>query len=158
MDRPPQYFEDYVLNGETIIPATYAITEEEIIAMSAKWDPQPFHMDKEAAAQSIFGGLVASTAHLIPVFIWLAQQEGRKPAAIAGLGFDELRLLLPVRPRDVLSYRYITIEKRPSRNHPGAGIIVTHAQMFNQRGEVVMTAKVAGLVQMKDRSGNGVPG
>ena len=144
-----KYYEDYVLGKTLDIPVTYAVTEEEIIQMSAKWDPQPFHMDKEAAKESIFGGLVASSAHIIPIFIWLGQQEGIKTAAVSALGFEEMKPLAPIRPGDVLSYQYECIEKRLSRSRPGVGIVKCMGRMYNQKKELVFTGTVASLVKTR---------
>jgi len=144
-----KYYEDY-LPGKTLhIPVTYTVTEDEIVSMAKKWDPQPFHIDRAAAKHSIFGGLVASSAHIIPIFIWLGQQEGVQTAAISALGFEELRPLAPIRPGDVLSYQYECMEKRLSRSRPGAGIVKCLGRMYNQKNELVFTGTVASLVKTR---------
>lgn len=145
-----KYYEDYILDREIVIPVTYPVSESEVVEMASKWDPQPFHTDKEAAKQSIFGGLVASSAHIIPIFIWLGQQEGVRTAAVSALGFEEMRPLLPIRPGDVLSYRYACTEKRPSKSRPGIGIVKCEGRMYNQKGELVFTGRVASLVKMRE--------
>lgn len=145
-----KYYEDYIPDREIVIPVTYPVSESEVVEMASKWDPQPFHTDKEAAKQSIFGGLVASSAHIIPIFIWLGQQEGVRTAAVSALGFEEMRPLLPIRPGDVLSYRYACTEKRPSKSRPGIGIVKCEGRMYNQKGELVFTGRVASLVKMRE--------
>jgi acyl dehydratase len=142
-----KYYEDYVLGKTLNIPVTYTVTEEEIISMASKWDPQPFHIDREAAKESIFGGLVASSAHIIPIFIWLGQQEGIRTAAVSALGFEDMRPLAPIRPGDVLSYQYECTEKRLSRSRPGIGIVKCTGRMSNQHGELVFVGTVASLVK-----------
>lgn len=144
-----KYYEDYIVDKTIHIPVTYRVSEEEIISMASKWDPQPFHIDKEAAKQSIFAGLVASSAHIIPIFIWLGQQEGVKTAAVSALGFEQMKPLLPVRPGDELTYRYECTEKRPSNSRPGIGIVKCEGRMYNQQGELVFTGTVASLVKMR---------
>ena len=148
-----KYYEDYALQKTIHIPVTYRVTEEEIISMATKWDPQPFHIDKQAAIESIFGGLVASSAHIIPIFIWLGQQEGIKTAAVSALGFEEMKPLLPIRPDDELSYQYECTEKRLSRSRPGVGIVKCVGRMYNQKGEMVFTGTVASLVAMRTETG-----
>lgn len=148
-----KYYEDYTLHKTIFIPVTYSVSEEEIISMASKWDPQPFHIDREAAKQSIFAGLVASSAHLIPMFIWLGQQEGVKTAAVSALGFEQMKPLLPVRPGDVLSYQYECTEKRLSKSRPGIGIVKCEGRMYNQHSELVFTGTVASLVRMRTETG-----
>jgi acyl dehydratase len=150
-----KYYEDYALNRTIEIPVTYKVTEEEVIRMAEKWDPQPFHMDKEAARQSIFGGLVASSAHIIPMFIWLGQQEGTRTAAVSALGFEEMKTLLPIRPGDVISYRYECTAKRLSKSRMGVGIVKCEGRMYNQAGELVFTGTVASLVKTRTENGKG---
>jgi len=150
-----KYYEDYALNKTLHIPVTYTVSEEEIISMAEKWDPQPFHIDREAAKNSIFGGLVASSAHIIPIFIWLGQQEGIKTAAVSALGFEQMKPLLPIRPGDVLSYKYECTDKRLSKSRPGVGIVKCEGRMYNQQGEMVFTGTVASLVTMRTETGEG---
>lgn len=145
-----KYYEDYILNQTISIPATYHVTESEVIEMARKWDPQPFHIDKDAAKQSIFGGLVASSAHIIPIFIWLGQQEGIPTAAVSALGFEDMKPLSPIRPGDVLGYQYECTEKRLSRSRPGIGIVKCEGRMYNQHKELVFTGRVASLVKMRE--------
>ena len=149
-----KFYEDYVVDKTIHIPVTYRVSEEEVISMASKWDPQPFHIDKEAAKQSIFGGLVASSAHIIPIFIWLGQQEGVKTAAVSALGFEQMKPLLPVRPGDELSYKYECIEKRLSKSRPGIGIVKCEGRMYNQQGELVFSGTVASLVRMRSEAGH----
>lgn len=145
------HFEDYVVGKIVNIEQRYTVTEEEIIGMATKWDPQPFHIDPVAAQASIFGGLVASSAHAFPIFVYLGQQQPRKVAAISALGFDKLRFSTPIRPGDQLRYEYCCLEKRHSGSRPYAGIVRCEGRLINQRDEVVFSGEVASLVQRRQR-------
>lgn len=153
MHFPDDYihFEDYEVGHVMQIATPYVVTEEEIISMARKWDPQPFHVDPVAAKDSIFGGLVASSAHAFPIFVYLGQQQERKVAAISALGFDKLRFSAPIRPGDELRYEYCCLEKRASASRPFAGIVRCEGRLLNQRGEVVFSGEVASLVQRRDQ-------
>ncbi len=69
-----KYLEDYVVGEEVKIPAEYVVPKDEVIAIATKWNPQPYHIDEEAAKASIFGGLTASAAHVFSIYCWLTQQ------------------------------------------------------------------------------------
>ena len=151
LEFPDDYihFEDYVV-GETLhITQRYLMTAEEIIAMGRKWDPQPFHIDPVAAQDSIFGGLVASSAHAFPIYVYLGQQQPRKVAAISALGFDKIRFAAPMRPGDELRYEYCCLEKRTSASRPFAGIVRCEGRLYNQRDELVFSGEVASLVKRR---------
>ncbi len=151
MHFPDDYihFEDYIVGEVLHIEKRYVVTEEEIISMGRKWDPQPFHVDPIAARDSIFGGLVASSAHAFPIYVHLGQQGDRKVAAISALGFDKLRFASPIRPNDSLRYEYSCLEKRVSGSRPFAGIVRCEGRMYNQRDELVFSGEVASLVQRR---------
>lgn len=142
-------FEDYVVGEVMHIAQRYVMTEAEIISMAQKWDPQPFHVDPVAAKESIFGGLVASSAHAFPIFVYLGQQSGKKVAAISALGFDKIRFTNPMRPGDELRYEYCCLEKRVSTSRPYAGIVRCESRLINQRDEVVFSGEVASLVRRR---------
>jgi acyl dehydratase len=154
MQFPDDYihFEDYVVGHIAHIEKHYHVTEDEIISMAQKWDPQPFHVDPVAAANSIFGGLVASSAHAFPIFVYLGQQGGRGVAAISALGFDRLRFSTPIRPDDELRYEYCCLEKRLSNSRPYAGIVTCEGRLINQHDEVVFSGEVASLVQRRTQA------
>lgn len=153
-DFPAQYlhYEDYQVGITFRIEASYSPSEQEIIEVASKWDPQPFHIDKVAAEKSLFGGLVASSAHAFPIFVYLGQQGGEhmKAAAISALGFDKLRFAAPIRPDDTLYIEWCCIEKRLSASRPFAGIIVCENHMYNQRDELVFSGQVSSLVHRRE--------
>ncbi len=109
---------------------------DEIVAFARAWDPQPFHLDEEAAAASIYGGLIASGWHTVCVFMRLFV-DGMlgQAAALGSPGIDELRWLKPVRPGDTLE----ALEVRPSRSKPDRGIVRLRSVMVNQDQEEVLS-------------------
>jgi acyl dehydratase len=123
----------YDLGGRTL-------QRDEIVAFARDWDPQPFHLDEEAATASIYGGLIASGWQTVCVFMRLfADGLLTRAAAMGSPGVDELRWLKPVRPGDALVARLEVLEVRPSRSRPDRGIMRARAVTLNQRREVVLT-------------------
>ena len=91
------YFEDAEV-GTTCKAGPYLVSKDEVIQFAKRYDPVPRHIDEEAAARSIFGGLTASSAHTVAVFIALTTKLQPRLHVLAGMGYDELRLPNPVRP------------------------------------------------------------
>jgi len=145
-----RYFEDFTLGASTSPQATYLVEEEEIIEVGTRWDPNYFHTDPVAARDSIFGGLVAASAHVFAIFCWLGHQMGEEVAVVSSLGFDQLRMLAPVRPGDRISYKTTTVTLRPSASRPGTGIVDTLNELFNQSGEKVFSVRCAMLVRSRN--------
>ncbi len=147
-----RYFEDCVAGEVVELPATYLVTEEEIIEVGRRWDPQPFHTDPVAAADSVFGGLVASSVHLFAVATSLAV-KGEPTAAVSSLGFQAIDNHAPVRPGDELSVRYVTLETRLSRSRPGLGILRSRVEMLNEDRELVFSYENAALIRCRAAAG-----
>jgi acyl dehydratase len=134
-----KYFEDVEL-GETTRFGRYEVTREEIVDYARQFDPQPFHLDEEAARASMFGGLIASGWHTGAMFIRMVCDDMVPEAATAGsMGFDDLKWLKPVRPGDVLSVESVVRGKSESRSRPDRGTVKIESRVSNQRGEVVMS-------------------
>jgi acyl dehydratase len=134
-----KYFEDVEI-GETTRFGRYEVTREEIIEYARQFDPQPFHLDEEAARASMFGGLIASGWHTGAMFIRMVCDGMVPVAATSGsMGFDDLKWLKPVRPGDVLSVESAVREKIESRSRPDRGTVKIESRVSNQRGEVVMS-------------------
>lgn len=132
---------------------TYALTRDEIVEFARKWDSRDYHVDDEAARRSIFGGLVASGAHVIAIWTKLslaARRESRPWATLAGLG-SEIEMRNPTRPGDELRYEGEVIEKRDSAKRPGAGVVRTRHRLLNQRGDAVFESVSAVLVRRRER-------
>ena len=145
-----KYFEDVAI-GETTRFGRYEVTREEIVEYARQFDPQPFHLDEEAARLSIYGGLIASGWHTGAMFIRMVC-DGMIPGhATAGArGFDDLRWIKPVRPGDVLSVESVVREKNAGRR-PDLGTVKVESRISNQRGEVVMS--LVSLVLYRRRPG-----
>ncbi|HEX8701850.1 MAG TPA: MaoC family dehydratase [Myxococcaceae bacterium] len=134
-----RYFEDFQV-GEVQETGSYQVSREEILAFSRQFDPQPFHLDDEAARASIFGGLIASGWHTASICHRLIVQDLLgKAVSLGSPGVDELRWLRPVRPGDTLTVRVEVLSLAPSRSKPDRGAIKFRFEVRNQSGEQVMT-------------------
>jgi acyl dehydratase len=136
-DIPPDF---------TSTSETYTVSEEEIIDFGKRYDPQPFHVDPQAAEQSIFKGLVAPGALVFAIRSWLVNHLSHRPSYLAGLGLENMDLPNPVRPGDTLKLTIECVEKRESRSRPEAGIVSFNNVITNQRGEEVLTMLAKVLV------------
>jgi acyl dehydratase len=140
-----QYLEDFAV-GQTFGSGQLCIDRERARAFAAEFDPQPFHLDEEAARHTIFGGLAASGWHTAAVTMRLLVESELKPAGgIIGAGFDEFRWPRPVRPGDKLRIESEVLEVRPSKSRPEHGLIKVRTTTLNQDGEAVQVL-VANLV------------
>jgi acyl dehydratase len=131
------YLEDVVVGSE-YVSGEVTITAEEIIAFATQFDPQPFHLDAEAAQSSFFGSLAASGWHTAALTMRLLVEGELKPVGgIVGAGFDEFRWPRPVRPGDELRVESEVLEVRPSKSRPDQGLIKVRTTTLNQNGEAV---------------------
>jgi acyl dehydratase len=139
------YFEDFEV-GKAIEVGSRTVTEEEIIDFATKFDPQPFHVDKAAAAQSIYGGIIASGWHTCAMMMRMMVDGFLHEAASLGSpGVDEVRWLKPVRSGDTLTVSSTTLEVRPSTSKTDRGVVTNLWQARNQHGELVATVKGMGM-------------
>lgn len=134
-----RYFEDFSA-GEVVDLGTVRVTRDEIIAFARQYDPQPFHVDPDAAAtHATFGGLIASGWQTAGLYMRLfVESVLGQTESLGSPGVDTLRWLLPVRPGDVLRGRYTVLSTRLSESRPDRGIVRSRAEMLNQHGELVM--------------------
>ncbi|MCG8563102.1 MAG: MaoC family dehydratase [Hyphomicrobiales bacterium] len=144
------YFEDFVI-GETVELGSHAFTAEDIVSFAERFDPQRFHLDHDAAKETIFGGLCASGWHTAAVWMRLmVQYRQRTTAEIAAAGgtparlgpspgFRELKWIKPVYAGDVIAYRSTPEDKVELRSRPGWGLLVTRNEGVNQSGDVVFS-------------------
>ena len=145
MSEPELYFEDFE-EGQVFELGEKVLTRDEIVAFATEYDPQPFHVDEEAAEGSAFGGLVASGWHTAAVFMRLYVDAVLSRAASMGSpGVEELRWLRPVRPGDALSAKLTVLDATPSASRPGRGTVYFVSEVRNGRGEKVMTMRARGL-------------
>ena len=132
-----RYLEDFAV-GQTFRSGRLSISNEQIKAFGAEFDPQPFHLDEEAARDTIFGGLAASGWHTAAVTMRLLVESDLKPAGgIVGAGFEEFRWTRPVRPGDELHVESEILEVRPSRSRSDQGLIKVRTTTLNQNDEAV---------------------
>jgi acyl dehydratase len=135
------FFEDVAL-GEVPLFGNYEVTKEEIFEFATQFDPQPFHLDEEAAKKTLLGGLSASGWHTAAISMRLLYDSFLVHAASMGApGVDELKWLKPVRPGDRLSLRANVLEKKESQSRPDLGIIQAQSDVINQNGELMMTLR-----------------
>ncbi|HEX8168317.1 MAG TPA: MaoC family dehydratase [Beijerinckiaceae bacterium] len=158
--EPAPFFEDVAV-GETAALGSYAFTPETVVAFAREYDPQPFHVDPEAAARSHFGALAASGWHTAAA--WMkrlverrtrqreaAIAQGQRPASFGpSPGFTDLKWLKPVYAGDTLTFRTTVVDKRPSSSRPEWGLVLSHNTGHNQAGELVYEFKGAGFVERR---------
>ena len=142
-----QYFEDIEV-GATASFGAYPVTREEVIAFAEKFDPQPFHLSDEAAAQTHFGRLSASGWHTCAMVMSMvvANLKENQQAGLGSPGIDELKWVKPVYPGDTLRCETEILEKRVSASRPEMGIFKSRMRVFNQDDVMVMTFVSNGLV------------
>ena len=145
----PRYWEDYEVGQRFDIGST-SFTADEIVAFARQFDPQSFHVDAEAARNSLFGELVASGWHVASKLMRLfVDNYIDHRTALGSPGLDELRWLKPVRPGDTLTAWIECAGKVPSKSRPQMGVVHEHWRATNQKGEMVMTAKGINMVRRR---------
>jgi len=140
-----RYFEDFQVGDATDV-GPVAVSEDEIIEFASRFDPQPFHVDPDAAASSPYGGLIASGWHTAALFMGMFVRAVLLDSASLGSpGVEEIRWTAPVRPGDTLTGRTTITAVQPSATNPSRGTVFTTNEVFNQKGERVMTLKARGF-------------
>ena len=143
-----RYLEDFAV-GQKYTSGPLSVEATDIKAFATQFDPQPFHLDEDAAAKTLFGGLAASGWHTAALTMRLLVQGEMKPAGgIIGAGFDEFRWPRPVRPGDTLRVESEILEVRESRSRPGQGMVKVRTTTLNQDSEPVQVF-VGNLVVQK---------
>ena len=145
----PRYWEDYEVGQKFALGST-SFTEQEIVDFARQFDPQSFHIDRDAAARSMFGGIIASgwqvASKMMRLFV---DNYVDHRTALGSPGLDELRWLKPVRPGDMLTGVVEIAAKVPSRSKPQLGVVHEQWIVTNQNGEVVMTTRGINMVRRK---------
>ena len=146
-----RYLEDYAV-AQTFGSGRLRVDKERIKTFATEFDPQPFHLDEEAARETIFRGLAASGWHTAALTMRLLVESEFKPAGgIVGTGFDELRWPLPVRPGDELRTESEILEVRPSKSRTDRGLIKVRTTTLNQNGEIVQVSIGNLLVKLRPK-------
>ena len=139
-------FYDDIPDDYRSVVGTWALTEASLIAFARAWDPQPFHTDPVAAGQSVFRGLVASSAHLFAICTRLFYDHEDRIQTVAMLGKDKLRLPNPARVGTTLTYETRCVGKRASGSRPDVGIVTLADTVTDDTGAVVLSQEVTLLV------------
>lgn len=140
-----RYFEDFPA-GAVMNFQGPTLSEDSILEFAGRYDPQPFHVDKVAAENSMFGGLIASGWQTMSLTMrMMCDGYLLDSASLGSPGVDEIRWRLPVRPGDALSLRIEVVDAKRSRSKPDRGVIYYDAAVSNQHGEIVMTFKGMGM-------------
>jgi acyl dehydratase len=150
-----RYLDDFAV-GQVFRSGRIRLEADRIKSFAAEFDPQPFHLDPEAATHTFFRGLVASGWHTAALTMRLLADSELKPAGgIIGLGFEELRWPRPVRPGDELSLQTEVLEVRPSQSRPEQGLIKIRVTTLNQAGEAVLIQVGTLLVRRRASASGG---
>ena len=148
-------FDDFKV-GERFTSPGITVSEAQILDFALMYDPQPFHIDREAAAKSPFGGLIASGFQTLALgFRSLYPAGAINHSSIGSPGFDELRWLKPVRPGDTLHTEVEVMSVRASKSKPDRGILHLAWEVKNQTGETVMTLTGMHLLRRRVADGDG---
>jgi acyl dehydratase len=144
-----RYFEDYVA-GAVHEFGTISVEEKEVLDFGRRFVPLAYHIDREAAKKSIYGGLIASGWHTAALMMRLYTDNYlSKVANLGSPGCDELKWDRPVFPGDDLSIRVTVLEARRSESKPDRGIIRSFVEVLNQNREVVMSVKMVNFVRSR---------
>ncbi|HUJ03354.1 MAG TPA: MaoC family dehydratase [Rhizomicrobium sp.] len=146
------WFEDIEIGARRDL-GSYTFTEAEMIAFAKKYDPQPIHIDPDAAKKSIYGGLIASGWHTAAIWMKLAvgnrmMEPGDKKLNRAGVspGFEDMRWLKPVRPGDTLYYSSEVAGKVDLKSRPTLGLVKSLNEARDAKGELYMSFIGKGFV------------
>ncbi|MCU7929217.1 MAG: MaoC family dehydratase [Candidatus Thiodiazotropha sp. (ex Codakia rugifera)] len=142
-----RYLDDFSI-GEHFTTRGMTFSESDIVKFAAQFDPQPFHLDTEAASHSFYGGLIASGLHTISICFRLFIEQGMlEKSSMGSPGIDELRWQAPVRPGDTLHTQVEVIDVKPSSKRDDRGILRLKYSAINQDEATVSSFIVNHLVR-----------
>ena len=137
------YWEDFKI-GKKELMGSVVVDRDEVIEFASRYDPQPFHVDEEAAKRSIYGGLIASGWHTCSMVMRImCDSYMLETASLGSPGLENVRWLRPVRPGDTLTAYRTILEARVSESRPDRGIVKTLWEVENQEKEMVL--KMSGV-------------
>jgi acyl dehydratase len=145
--KEERHFEDYAEGVVYEFAARISVSEADIIRFAKEFDPQYFHLDPEAAKNSIYKGLIASGGHTIAATFRLYIENflpGK--ASLGSPGIDEVRWLKPLRPGDVLRIRLTILSVKPSQSKNDRGTVTSLVETINQKDEAIMTYKAMNIM------------
>ena len=145
------YFEDLKIGTKASF-GRYEVTREEVLEFARKYDPQPFHLSDEAAAQTHFGRISASGWHTCAMTMAMLVEnlKNNRQSGLGSPGQDELRWHKPVYPGDVLRVETELLEKTRSRSRPEMGSMRSKIRVYNQNDELVMSMTGIGLIAVRE--------
>jgi acyl dehydratase len=147
-----RHYEDLKV-GEVIDLGHTSVSKEMIISFAREFDPFPFHLDEEAAKASLLGGLASSGWQTAALSLrMLGDSFLNTIASMGGLGFSDLKWRTPVMVGDTIGGTATIVSLRRSRHHPERGIIQLDLDIRNQKGEPVMSMRLANLIELRDPS------
>lgn len=146
------YWEDFPV-GSVREFGGITLTKEEIIDFATKFDPQPFHLDEEAAKHSLFGRLCASGWHTCALAMrMMCDAYLLETASLGSPGLENIRWLKPVYPGDTLHARSVVLEARPMESKPHVGLLRTRWEVINQHNEDVMQMEGYGMFRRRPKA------
>ncbi|RXZ66184.1 MaoC family dehydratase [Pelagerythrobacter rhizovicinus] len=145
------YYEDIEVGAKQSF-GRYEVTREEVTDFASKYDPQPFHLDDEAAAKTHFGRLSASGWHTcaMTMAMLVENMKSQTQAGLGSPGVDQLKWLRPVYPGDTLRCETEVIEKRRSKSRRDMGLFKSRVRVFNQDGTPVLEMTSNGLITVRE--------
>ena len=146
------YFEDIEVGSRQFF-GQYKVTREEVLEFAGKYDPQAFHLDDEAAAQTHFGKISASGWHTcaMTMAMMVENLKANRQAGLGSPGVDQLRWVKPVYPGDTLRCESEILEKRRSKSRREMGIFKSRTTTLNQNDEVVLDMISNGLIRVRNK-------
>ena len=143
------YWEDFPV-GKVTEFGGITLTQEEIMRFARDFDPQPFHIDEEAARHSMFGGIIASGWHTCGLAMrMMCDAYLLESASLGSPGVENIRWLKPVRPGDTLHVRCVVLEARPMESKPHIGLVRNRWEVLNQHNEEVMQMEGYGMFRRR---------
>jgi acyl dehydratase len=145
------YWEDFKV-GETVEMGSHRFSAQEIVEFGRQFDPQPFHVDPEAARESFYGELIASGWHTCSIAMRLmCDSYVNRTRSMGSPGVDNIHWLAPVKAGDTLTYRRTVLEARASRSRPDAGLMRTRWEALNQDGVRVLSMEGWSMIGRRPR-------
>ena len=146
------YWEDFPV-GKVTEFGGITLTQEEIMRFARDFDPQPFHVDEEAARHSMFGGIIASGWHTCGLAMrMMCDAYLLESASLGSPGVENIRWLKPVRPGDTLHVRCVVLEARPMESKPHIGLVRNRWEVLNQNNEEVMQMEGYGMFRRRSHA------
>lgn len=143
------YWEDFPVGSVTEFGGI-TVSKEDIMRFAREFDPQPFHLDEDAAKHSMFGGLIASGWHTCGLAMrMMCDAYLLQAASLGSPGVDNIRWLKPVRPGDTLRVRCVVLEARPLESKPHVGLVRNRWEVLNQHDEEVMQMEGYGMFKRR---------